>query len=60
MKIQDKTKSSHNVNIAQQHKSISKTTTPINFQFIEKNQQKAYMTAKRLVETLGYNHLDSF
>ena len=36
-----KTKSHNNVHIAQQTKTILKTTPPVNFQFLEKHQQKA-------------------
>ena len=57
--MQRKTQSNHTVNMAHQQKSILKITPPINFQFIERNQQKAYMTAARLVENLGYSKITS-
>merc|ERR1711954_357460 len=40
-----KTQSHKNVHIAQQTKTILKSTPPVNFQFLEKHQQKAYRTA---------------
>ena len=54
-KIQNKTQSHYTVQIAQQ-KQILKFTPPVNFQFLEKHQQKAYMAAARLAETLGYSN----
>ena len=44
----------NNITIAHHNKLILKVTTPINFQFIEKGQQKSYMIANKLVENLGY------
>merc|ERR1711954_350257 len=55
-KATKKTKSHNNVHIAHQTKAILKVTPPINFQFLEKHQSKAYITATKLAETLGYGH----
>ena len=52
----NKTQSHNNIYIAHQTKPILKVTPPVNFQFLEKHQQKAYLTAMRLAETLGYNN----
>ena len=51
-----KTHTQHDVNIAQQTQTILKTTPPINFQFLDKHQQKAYIKATNLATTLGYNN----
>merc|ERR1712115_106847 len=51
-----KTHTQHDVNIAQQTQTILKTTPPVNFQFLDKHQQKAYIKATNLATTLGYNN----
>ena len=56
-KIQNKTQSHYNVQIAHQQKTILKITPPINFKFFEKHQQKAYMAAGRLAKTLGHSNI---
>ena len=54
--IQDKTQSHHNVNIAQQYKSILKATTPITSNIIENYQKRAYLAANPLAHELGYKN----
>merc|ERR1712082_481008 len=49
------TRNQHNVNIAQQTQSILKKTPPVNFQFIDRHQSRAYTKATNLANTLGSN-----
>merc|ERR1711954_327452 len=49
------TRTQHNVNIAQQTQSILKKTPPVNFQFIDRHQSRAYTKATHLANTLGSN-----
>merc|ERR1712114_16578 len=50
-----KTRTQHNVNIAQQTQTILKKTPPVNFQFIDRHQHRAYTKATNLANTLGSN-----
>ena len=52
--VQNKTQSSHDVNIAHQCKSILKATTPITSNIIENYQKRAYLAANHLAQELGY------
>merc|ERR1711954_259971 len=45
----------HNVNIAQQTQSILKKTPPVNFQFLDRHQSRAYTKATNLATTLGFH-----
>merc|ERR1712115_443593 len=54
-KQSQKTRTQHNVNIAQQTQSILKKTPPVNFQFIDRHQCRAYTKATNLATTLGYH-----
>ena len=51
-----KTHTQHNVNIAQQTQTILRNTPPVNSQFLDKHQHKAYIKATNLATTLGYNN----
>ena len=55
-KTKRKTKAKNNIHMVQQTQTILKATPPINFQFLEKHQQKAYTKAANLAETLGYTN----
>merc|ERR1711954_331425 len=52
-KQSQKTRTQHNVNIAQQTQTILKKTPPVNFQFIDRHQYRAYTKATNLATTLG-------
>merc|ERR1711954_335166 len=53
-KTQNTTQSTHDINIAQKCKSISKTTTPITSNIIDDSQKRAYHAASHLAQQLGY------
>merc|ERR1711954_302860 len=50
-----KTRTQHNVNIAQQTQSILKKTPPVHFQFLDRHQSRAYNKATNLATTLGFH-----
>merc|ERR1711954_296250 len=54
-KKSQKTRTQHNVNIAQQTQKILKKTPPVNFQFLDRHQYKAYTKATNLATTLEYH-----